>query len=55
MEAGLGCDQAGAGARGGALVGKPKWARILAMTAGSSMVAMKVRIKGRFQSDPLIY
>ncbi len=42
MESGLGCDQAGAGARGGALVGKPKCARILAMTAGSSMVAMSV-------------
>ena len=28
------------GKRGGALVGKPRWARILAITVGSSMAAM---------------
>ena len=32
-----------AGARGGARVGTPRWARILTMTAGSSMAAMSVK------------
>ena len=33
-----------AGERGGALVGKPRWARILAITTGSSMAAMILRV-----------
>lgn len=32
-----------AGERGGAQVGNPRWARILAITAGSSMAAMMVK------------
>ncbi len=32
-----------AGARGGARVGKPRWARILTITVGSSMAAMSVK------------
>ena len=32
-----------AGDRGGARVGKPRWVRILTITAGSSMAAMSVK------------
>ena len=38
-----------AGERGGARVGKPKWARILAITGGSSMAAMIFKAPPQFE------